>query len=173
MTSADVAKVFRELREGLVPLVRKIASARQVDGGVLGKHFPAAGQEAFGRKVLEAMNFDMTRGRLDTSVHPFTTSLGGDDVRLTTRYDENYFPTALFGTIHEGGHGLYELGFNREYHGSRLADAASLGIHESMSRFWENVVGRGRQSGTISSPSSRRSSPSSSPASISRPSTGR
>ncbi len=145
MTSADVAKVFRELREGLVPLVRKIASARQVDGGVLGKHFPAAGQEAFGRKVLEAMSFDMTRGRLDTSVHPFTTSLGGDDVRLTTRYDENYFPTALFGTIHEGGHGLYELGFNREYHGSRLADAASLGIHESMSRFWENVVGRGRQ----------------------------
>jgi carboxypeptidase Taq len=144
MTTAEVARVFRELREGLVPLVRRIDAARQVDRTVLDRRFPAAQQEAFGRKVLEAMQFDFRRGRLDSSVHPFTISLGGDDVRLTTRYDEAYFPTALFGIIHEAGHGLYELGFRRDYHGSRLADAASLGIHESMSRFWENVVGRSR-----------------------------
>ncbi|MFW5688740.1 MAG: carboxypeptidase M32 [Spirochaetota bacterium] len=144
MSSAEIGRVFRELREGLVPLVRRISEARQVDRTVLDRRFPAQGQERFGRKVLEAMGFDMRRGRLDASVHPFTISLGGDDVRLTTRYDETYFPTALFGIIHEAGHGLYELGFRRDYHGSRLADAASLGIHESMSRFWENVVGRSR-----------------------------
>lgn len=144
MTTAEVASLFRELREGLVPLVRRITEARQVDGTVLSRTFPTDRQESFGRKVLEAMGFDMKRGRLDASVHPFTIPLGGDDVRLTTRYDEEYFPTALFGTIHECGHGLYELGFKREFHGSRLAQASSLGIHESMSRFWENVVGRSR-----------------------------
>ena len=144
MTTAEVGRVFRELREGLVELVRKIDAAKQVDSRVVHQRFPADKQEAFGRAVLEAMGFDTRRGRLDRSVHPFTISLGGDDVRLTTRYDEDYFPTALFGTIHEAGHGLYELGFDREHHGTRLADATSLGIHESMSRFWENVVGRSR-----------------------------
>ncbi len=144
MTTADIARVFRELREGLVPLVRDIAAARQVDNSVLLKAFPVDKQEAFSRTILEALQFDMSRGRLDRSVHPFTTSLGPDDVRLTTRYDERFFPTALFGTIHEAGHGLYELGFSRRFHGTRLASGASLGIHESMSRFWENVVGRSR-----------------------------
>ncbi len=144
MRTSQVAHIFRELREGLVPLVRKIHAARQVNDSFLRKSYPAARQEAFCRKVLEAMQFDMRRGRLDRSVHPFTCTVGPDDVRLTTRYDEDYLPTALFGTIHEGGHGLYELGFRREYHGTRLAASASLGIHESMSRFWENVVGRSR-----------------------------
>ncbi|MFP4115234.1 MAG: carboxypeptidase M32 [Spirochaetota bacterium] len=144
LTTAEVGKLFREVREGLVPLVRKIREARQVDNRVVTKHYPAADQEAFGRKVLEAMGFDLERGRLDTSVHPFTIPIGGDDVRLTTRYEENYLPTAIFGIIHEAGHGLYELGFDREYHGTRLASATSLGIHESMSRFWENVLGRSR-----------------------------
>ena len=144
MTTADVATIFRELRAGLVELVRRIGAARQVDNAVLLKRYPVSAQEILCRKLLDALGFDMRRGRLDASVHPFTTTLGGDDVRLTTRYDESYFPTALFGTIHEAGHGLYELGFRREFHHSRLANAASLGIHESMSRFWENVVGRSR-----------------------------
>ncbi len=144
MTTAEIARVFRELREALVPLVRDIAAARQIDNSVLLKAFPVDRQEAFSRATLEALQFDMSRGRLDRSVHPFTTSLGPDDVRLTTRYDEHFFPTALFGTIHEAGHGLYELGFSRRFRGTRLASGASLGIHESMSRFWENVVGRSR-----------------------------
>ena len=144
MTTSEVARIFRDLRKGLVPLVRKIQAARQVNHSFLQKKYPVAGQEAFCRTILEAMHFDMRRGRLDRSVHPFTTTLGPDDVRLTTRYDEDYLPTALFGTIHEAGHGLYELGFDREYHGSRLAASVSLGIHESMSRFWENVIGRSR-----------------------------
>ncbi len=144
MTTADIARIFRELREGLVPLVRKIKDARQVEHHFMLKSYSAAGQEAFGRKVLEAMRFDLSRGRMDISVHPFTTSLGPDDVRITTRYHENLLTSSLFSIVHEAGHGLYELGFNRDYHGTRLADAASLGIHESMSRFWENVVGRSR-----------------------------
>ena len=144
MTTSEIARIFRELRNGLVPLVRKIRAARQVNNSFLHRKYPVARQEAFCRTILEAMRFDIRRGRLDRSVHPFTTTLGPDDVRLTTRYDEDYLPTALFGTIHEAGHGLYELGFDREYHGSRLAASVSLGIHESMSRFWENVVGRSR-----------------------------
>ena len=90
------------------------------------------------------MKFDSSRGRLDMSIHPFTTSLGSDDVRITTRYHEDRVMSSLFSIIHEAGHGLYELGFSPEYRGTRLHEAASLGIHESMSRFWENVVGRSR-----------------------------
>lgn len=144
MTTADVAHVFADLRAGLVPLVRKIATARQVDDRMLLKTYPEPDQEAFGREVLATMAFDFDRARLDRAVHPFTTSLGEHDVRITTRYIVDQFKTALFGTIHEGGHGLYELGFSPKLYETRLADASSLGIHESMSRFWENVVGRGR-----------------------------
>lgn len=144
MKTADISNIFRELREGLVPLVRKIGEARQLEHGFMRKSFPASAQEAFGRRVLDAMGYDTKRGRLDTSVHPFTTSLGPDDVRITTRYLEDNVTSSLFSIIHEGGHGLYELGFSKELRGTRLHDAASLGIHESMSRFWENVVGRSR-----------------------------
>lgn len=144
MRTADVARVFGELREGLVPLVRTIGEKKGGMPDFLTRSFPIPAQESFARKVLEVMGYEMTRGRLDASVHPFTTSLGMDDVRITTRYDEHFFLTSLFGTIHEAGHGLYELGFNRDFRGTRLADGASLGIHESMSRFWENVVGRCR-----------------------------
>lgn len=144
MKTVDVARVFAELKDGLVPLVAAIADAEQVNDRVLSREFPPDAQEAFGRDVLAAIGFDLDRGRLDSSVHPFTTSLGGDDVRLTTRYNPTYFPTSLFGSIHEGGHGMYEQGFDRAYLGTRLADGTSLGIHESMSRFWENVVGRSR-----------------------------
>jgi carboxypeptidase Taq len=142
--TAQVARVFKELREALVPLVRDIKARPKIDNSVLLKSYAAEKQEAFGRKVLEKMHFDPKRGRLDVSVHPFTVPISGDDVRITTRYQEDWMPTALFGIIHEAGHALYELGFNRDYFGTRLAGATSLGIHESMSRFWENVVGRSR-----------------------------
>jgi len=145
MKTADVSRIFRELREGLVPLVRRIHDAEQVPHAFMNKKFPADAQEKFGRKVLEALGYDFRRGRLDTSVHPFTTSLGPDDVRITTRYLEERVTSSLFSIIHEAGHGLYELGFDEEHRGTRLHDASSLGIHESMSRFWENVIGRSRQ----------------------------
>ena len=95
-------------------------------------------------RSLSALGFDSSRGRLDVSTHPFTTTLGFDDVRITTRYNPDLFQTAIFGTIHEAGHALYEMGFEEPLRGSLLAEGTSLGIHESQSRFWENVVGRSR-----------------------------
>ena len=140
--TSEVSAVFEKLRTDLVPLVEKIREAAPVDDSVVTRQFPVEGQAAFGRQVLEAMGWDFARGRLDVSTHPFTTSLGRDDVRLTTRYQEDFFNTGIFGTIHEGGHGLYELGFGEDIRGTSLADGTSLGIHESQSRMWENLIGR-------------------------------
>ncbi len=142
MKTADVKKVFEDVRGTLSDLVQRIAKAHQVDDAVLRLNYPLPKQEAFGRLVLEDMGFDMSRGRLDKSAHPFTTTLGRDDVRLTARYKEDYFAPGLFGIIHEGGHGLYELGYSEDIRGTLLADAASLGIHESQSRTWENIIAR-------------------------------
>jgi carboxypeptidase Taq len=111
---------------------------------VLDTVFAEETQLKFNLLVLAAMGFEFERGRLDVSAHPFTTTLGASDIRLTTRYNEKFFPTSLFGTIHECGHGLYELGFGNDIKDSLLANAASLGIHESQSRLWENMVGRSR-----------------------------
>ncbi len=144
MTTAEVRRVFDDLRQRLVPLVERIQGADQVDDSFLHREFPAAGQEAFGREVLTAMGWDFERGRLDVSVHPFTIDVSANDVRLTTRYDEHFLNTAIFGTMHEAGHGLYELGSDEKLRGTTLAGGTSLGIHESQSRTWENVVGRSR-----------------------------
>jgi carboxypeptidase Taq len=145
MTSKEVAEVFERLKEPLAQLVRKVvASGKKIDTKFLIRPFPLPAQREFNLFILKAMGFNLERGRIDISAHPFTTTLGMDDVRLTTRYNENFFPTSLFGTIHECGHGLYELGLGQEIRGSILANAASLGIHESQSRFWENMVGRSR-----------------------------
>jgi carboxypeptidase Taq len=122
--------------------VRKIAQAPQVNAPFLAADYPVDKQETFGRIVLGAMGFDPNRGRLDVSAHPFTTTLGGDDVRLTTRYGTRDFPSSLFSIIHEAGHGMYELGFDEGLKGNLLATGTSLGIHESQSRLWENIVGR-------------------------------
>src|SRR5690606_32744958 len=84
------------------------------------------------------------RGRLDVTAHPFCSGMGPDDCRITTRYDEHFFSTALFGILHEAGHGLYELGLRSEQYGLPAGQAVSLGIHESQSRLWENLVGRSR-----------------------------
>lgn len=143
MTCREVEEVFSRLKEPLVQLVQQIVASKQrIDDTVLTHRFSADKQAEFNLFVLKAMNFEFERGRLDVSAHPFTTTLGMDDVRLTTRYNEKYFPTSLFGTIHESGHGLYELGFAEEIKGTLLGNAASLGIHESQSRLWENMVGR-------------------------------
>lgn len=142
MKTATVSKVFSRLQEWLTPFVEQIQGKPQVDDSFLHREFPAAKQELFGKRVITDMGYDFQRGRLDVSAHPFTTTLGIDDVRLTTRYNERFFNTALFGTIHEAGHGLYELGFSEEIRGTSLADGTSLGIHESQSRMWENMIGR-------------------------------
>ena len=141
-TTADIQPVFARLREGLKDIVQRIAAVEQVDGSFITRSYDTVKQEQFGRDVLEAIGYDFTRGRLDISTHPFTTTLGMDDVRITTRYNEHFFNTGIFGIIHEAGHALYELGFSEEIRGGILADGTSLGIHESQSRMWENLVGR-------------------------------
>jgi carboxypeptidase Taq len=139
----DVAGRFERLRAGIVPLVQACVEARRKpDDEPLRRLYPIAAQQAFVREVAARIGFDFDRGRLDTTDHPFCSTLGPDDCRITTRWDERYLPTALFGVLHEAGHGLYEQGLRREWFGLPPGEAASLGIHESQSRLWENMVGR-------------------------------
>src|SRR6185436_18604565 len=96
-----------------------------------------------GREAARAVGFDFENGRLDVSVHPFCSGLGPGDTRMTTRFDENFFGNSFFSVLHETGHGLYEQGLPKAQHfGTPLAESISLGIHESQSRMWENLVGR-------------------------------
>lgn len=143
--AADVQTVFDKLKSELVPLVQAIAgAARQPDLSVLQRQCPKEAQAAFNASVAQAMGFDYDAGRIDVSTHPFCTSLSPLDVRMTTRYDEKYMPMSLFGIMHETGHGLYEQGFDPANTGTPMAQAVSLGIHESQSRMWENQIGRSR-----------------------------
>lgn len=143
MTARKVGSVFADLREKLVPLAERIAEQQREDNDAfLRQSFPVEQQERFGKQVLEAMGYDFSRGRLDVSTHPFTTAVGGDDVRITTRYNPDYFQTSIFGTIHEAGHALYEMGIDPRFKESVLGEGTSLGVHESQSRLWENMIGR-------------------------------
>ena len=142
MKTADVQKIFGVLRERQVELLKAIADAKQVNDDFMHINYPEKQQWDFGVEVATKFGYDWNRGRQDKSVHPFTTSFGVNDVRITTRFMEDFFPSALFGTMHEAGHGLYELGVNQEYERTPLNGGASLGVHESQSRLWENLVGR-------------------------------
>ena len=122
----------------------KLDSGTAPETTFLEKPYDIGKQDEFGKKIQNWMGYDTNRGRLDLSAHPFTTTLGPDDVRVTTRYDENLVLSGLFSNIHEAGHGLYEQGMGQNLRNTLLADGASLGIHESQSRFWENMVGRSR-----------------------------
>ncbi|GAB4365971.1 MAG: carboxypeptidase M32 [Spirochaetales bacterium] len=144
MTTGRLTPLFDHLKGQLSTLLQEIVSSSSVDEGCLRLPFPREAQEAFGRRILDAIGFPWERARMDVSVHPFTSTLGMDDVRITTRYNPHYFPTALFGIIHEAGHGLYDLGFGEAIRGTLLAEGVSYGIHESQSRFWENCIGRHR-----------------------------
>lgn len=144
MKTRDVERVFGELRPGLVALVKELGDAPQVDDWPLRRDFDEDTQKRFGEAVIGKMGFDFTRGRQDRAVHPFCTSFGRNDVRITTRFDKNWLPMALMGTIHETGHALYEQGFAPKDDHTPLSGAASLGFHESQSRLWENIVGRSR-----------------------------
>jgi carboxypeptidase Taq len=141
--TAQIARTLDELCQRLVPLVHAIGQAQvTVPAAILERHYPRNAQEQFGRAVAERVGFDFQRGRLDETVHPFCTTLGPDDHRITTRYDEHFFPTAFFGILHETGHALYEQGLPVEWYGLAPGITASLGVHESQSRLWENFVGR-------------------------------
>lgn len=142
-TAAAVRQTFAELRPALASLLPEaVERSSRVPGDLLRGHYPVAAQQAFNRKVAEAIGFDFGSGRIDPTTHPFCSRIGANDCRLTTRYDETEFTSSLYSVLHEAGHGLYELGLPQERFGSPLGAAVSLGIHESQSRLWENHVGR-------------------------------
>ncbi len=141
----EIAPVFAQLKAQLVPLVEQIAATGKYPArGVLDQEYPIEQQELLGQQVLADIGFDMEAGRLDLAVHPFCAGTSRDDVRLTTRYSADWLPGSLFGTIHEAGHGLYEQGLPADASGTPAGASISLGIHESQSRLWENMVGRSK-----------------------------
>lgn len=144
ITCDAVFEIFDQLKQFLVPFIEKIKHSQvKIDKEFLARRFPIDKQDEFIRMVVRAMGFDFDRGRLDVTIHPFCTSLHPTDVRITTRFDEkDFLNQALMSAIHEAGHGLYDQGLREEYFGTPLGDAISLGIHESQSRMWENLVGR-------------------------------
>ncbi len=144
LKTADVQNIFAILRKEQVKLIHELASKPQVDSSFLRLSYPENLQWEFGLGVISNMGFDWTRGRQDSSAHPFTTTFGMGDVRITTRVIPDHLSSALFSTIHEAGHALYEQGFNSTLYRTPLATGASMAIHESQSRLWENLVGRSK-----------------------------
>ncbi len=142
MTTDIIDGVFDQLKETIVPLVKKISeSGTQPDTSFLFKQFPKESQKAFSHEILKQLGYDFEAGRLDETVHPFATGINIGDVRITTKYDENDFRSAVFGTIHECGHALYEQNIDKELDGLPVADGTSMGIHESQSLFYEQFIG--------------------------------
>jgi carboxypeptidase Taq len=145
MKHADVAKMFADMKPGLVELTHAIAnSSNPVDDSLVYGDYPIDKQREVTLKLVEAIGFDMTHGRQDEAAHPFCTSFGSSDVRLTTRFDPKYLSQAIYASLHEAGHGMYEQGSPAQFEGNILAGGVSLGVHESQSRLWENLVGRSR-----------------------------
>jgi carboxypeptidase Taq len=138
--------MFEKLKSELVPTIREIGALPDEDRSrPLYGEFDEAKQEEFGRGVISAFGYDWERGRLDRVVHPFCVPLGGPgDVRITTRFDPGWLSPALFAILHEAGHAMYEQGVDPAYSRSPLSSGTSMGVHESQSRLWENLVGRSR-----------------------------
>jgi carboxypeptidase Taq len=141
-TTKILDAAFAQLVPPLQRLLQKIGLANQVDDAVLKQFYPQQEQWHFGMQLLEKMGYDLSAGRQDRSEHPFTINFNSKDVRITTRVDEQDISNMTWSTIHELGHALYEQGLPEEQYGLPLGDYASLGIHESQSRLWENNVGR-------------------------------
>ena len=138
--------MFGELKTGIVPLVRDVSASLVVDSAApLEGAFDAETQDAFGREVITSFGFDWSRGRQDGAVHPFCINIGGSgDVRITTRFDPKLLSVGLFATCHEAGHALYEQGVDPSFSRTPLSGGVSMGVHESQSRLWENLVARSR-----------------------------
>jgi carboxypeptidase Taq len=142
MQAASVNRLFSDLRNQMVPIVKAITSQPPADDSALRKHFPEAQQLKFAAEVVRQLGYDFNRGRIDKTHHPFATKFSIGDVRITTRVKEDYLGEALFSNIHESGHAMYEQGVDIALEGTPLASGTSAGVHESQSRLWENVVGR-------------------------------
>jgi len=145
LTTAELRPLFAQLRDALVPLVTAAGDADQArnNGALLGT-FGVDAQRIAVMNVLEEIGFDPQYWRLDPTLHPFAAGLAPSDIRLTTKYDESDFAVALYSALHEFGHGLYEAQVDQSLFRTTLDDPVSLGVHESQSRMWENLVGRSR-----------------------------
>jgi len=145
MKTSELEAIFAELKEAIVPLVADIGRhADAVDDRVLRREFDTDLQVSYALEVVKRLGYDLERGRQDISTHPFSSGFGPDDVRITTRVSREFFNECLFGSIHESGHAMYEQGMGRDIARTPLYGGASPGVHESQSRLWENLVGRGR-----------------------------
>jgi carboxypeptidase Taq len=145
VTAGQMLSIFAELRSAIVPLVRRIAERRElVDDLVLRRDYDEPAQLTVALQVVERLGYDLRRGRQDLAPHPFCISFGAGDVRITTRTQRDWLPACLYGSIHESGHAMYNQGIPAELQRTPLWAGASSGVHESQSRLWENLVGRGR-----------------------------
>ena len=144
MKVSTIRPIFGELRWQLVPIVQTITAQPPADDSCLHLTYPEDQQLAFGAATVKQMGYDFQRGRQDKTHHPFTTTFSLGDVRITTRVREDDLSEALFSTIHEAGHAIYEQGIRQEFEATPLASGTSSGVHESQSRLWENIVGHGR-----------------------------
>jgi carboxypeptidase Taq len=153
MKTTEVNRLFAELKDELVPVIARLSAAEvEIDVRPLTARFPVEGQRALVEEVVTMMGFDRQAWRIDDTVHPFATRVGQGDVRITVRWDERFFPGGLYSAMHECGHGLYEAGISPKLRRTPLGAVDSLGIHESQSRLWENMVGRGRPFASVLAP---------------------
>jgi len=140
-TTSEVDRLFTDLKNFLTPLIKKIGALKPADSSFLFGKFSPSKQMEFGKKILDSIGYDMRRGRLDLSSHPFSSASHPTDSRITTRIHPNSLMSNLSAVLHEGGHALYEMGLPAIHYGSPLCEAVSLGIHESQSRFFETRIG--------------------------------
>ncbi len=160
MTAADVNTMFGSIKDDLIDLVAEISKkAAMSSDEILRRDYAEAGQAHYSHWVCEKIGYDFNRGRIDKVAHPFCINFSINDVRITTRYMNNWLPSALFGTMHEAGHGMYEQGSAQSLEGLPIAGGASLGVHESQSRLWENLVGRNRSFWDFAYPELQRTFP--------------
>lgn len=142
LTMNTLDAFFAQLRQAIVPLIGKIQNAEQIDDSFLFRHYPVETQRVFSDYLMKVMGIDRTHCGIAETEHPYTTNFNNKDVRITTHYYENNLVSSMFSVIHEGGHALYELGIDDKYNYTAVAGGVSMGIHESQSRFYENIIGR-------------------------------
>ncbi len=145
LTKAELTRIFEAIKRPQSELFKAIlGSGVEIDDRMLRQHFPADAQIAASLEAAQMLGFDLQRGRLDLTTHPFASAFSVNDARITTRVNENFLNACLFGTLHETGHALYELGVAPRLEGLPLARGTSSGVHESQSRLFENLIGRSR-----------------------------
>ena len=144
LNTATLDAFFSQLRSAIVPLLEKVMAAPQIEDSFLTGDFPIEDQKKLSDYLMEVLGLDRDRCGIAESEHPYTTNFNNKDVRITTHYYRDNLTSSMYSVIHEGGHGLYEMGAEDCYNFTNLSGGVSMGIHESQSRFYENLIGRSR-----------------------------